>query len=143
MRMSFAKPRPLTIPEIHDLVKRFGNAAEKLYQAGADGIQLHAAHGQSTGSLGACDHLWEKCSDKMIRLSPEPVPLASREQEDGRGTVEPYLVDIPFFWSLTGTMGLAEQYGGDLDGRSRIVFEIYQEVRRRVPDKKFILSVKM
>lgn len=43
--MTFAKPRPLTIPEIHDVVQRFAFAADVLHKAGADGIQLHAAHG--------------------------------------------------------------------------------------------------
>jgi 2,4-dienoyl-CoA reductase-like NADH-dependent reductase (Old Yellow Enzyme family) len=43
--MTFGKPRPLTIDEIKDIVKRYGFAAKVLYEAGADGIQLHAAHG--------------------------------------------------------------------------------------------------
>jgi 2,4-dienoyl-CoA reductase-like NADH-dependent reductase (Old Yellow Enzyme family) len=41
--MSFGKPRPLTIEEIQDIIKRFAHAAQVLYNAGADGIQLHAA----------------------------------------------------------------------------------------------------
>lgn len=43
--MTFAKPRPLTIEEIDDLVDRWAYAAEVLYKAGADGAQLHGAHG--------------------------------------------------------------------------------------------------
>jgi 2,4-dienoyl-CoA reductase-like NADH-dependent reductase (Old Yellow Enzyme family) len=41
--MTFGKPRPLTVDEIQDIVKRFAFAARTLYDAGADGIQLHAA----------------------------------------------------------------------------------------------------
>jgi 2,4-dienoyl-CoA reductase-like NADH-dependent reductase (Old Yellow Enzyme family) len=41
--MTFGKPRPLTLEEIKDLVDRFAFAAKALYDAGADGIQLHAA----------------------------------------------------------------------------------------------------
>jgi hypothetical protein len=44
--MTFAKPRPLTVPEIDDLVKAWGHAADVLYKAGADGVQLHSAHGK-------------------------------------------------------------------------------------------------
>jgi 2,4-dienoyl-CoA reductase-like NADH-dependent reductase (Old Yellow Enzyme family) len=41
--MHFGKPRPLTVDEIHDVVRRFAYAAKVLYNAGADGIQLHGA----------------------------------------------------------------------------------------------------
>ncbi|GAA5921372.1 hypothetical protein JCM1841_002462 [Sporobolomyces salmonicolor] len=45
MGMTFAKPRPLTVAEIDDLVRRWANGARVLYEAGADGAQLHGAHG--------------------------------------------------------------------------------------------------
>lgn len=38
--MTFAKPRPLLIEEIADLVDSFAHAAKVLYDAGADGAQL-------------------------------------------------------------------------------------------------------
>lgn len=40
---TFNKPRPMTLDEIADLIDRFAYAAKVLYDAGADGIQLHAA----------------------------------------------------------------------------------------------------
>jgi len=43
--MTFGKPRALSVEEIHDVVDRFAYGAEVLYNAGADGAQLHAAHG--------------------------------------------------------------------------------------------------
>ncbi|BGP12917.1 hypothetical protein JCM10213_004336 [Rhodosporidiobolus nylandii] len=45
MGMEFNQPRPLTVAEIDDLVKAWGFAAKKLHEAGADGAQLHSAHG--------------------------------------------------------------------------------------------------
>ncbi|KDE02332.1 hypothetical protein MVLG_07102 [Microbotryum lychnidis-dioicae p1A1 Lamole] len=45
MGMEFAKPRPATIEEIDALVEAWAYAAEVLYKAGADGAQLHGAHG--------------------------------------------------------------------------------------------------
>ncbi|GAA6059106.1 hypothetical protein JCM10212_002077 [Sporobolomyces blumeae] len=43
--MQFGRPRPLTIEEIKELVQRWAYGAEVLYRAGADGAQLHGAHG--------------------------------------------------------------------------------------------------
>ncbi|KAL9079260.1 MAG: hypothetical protein Q9157_001831 [Trypethelium eluteriae] len=36
-----------------------------------------------------------------------------------------------------------DEYGGSLENRARIVFEIIEEVRRRVPDPGFIICVKL
>ncbi|MGZ8704315.1 MAG: NADH:flavin oxidoreductase/NADH oxidase family protein [Aeromicrobium sp.] len=41
----FGKPRPLTAEEIGEIVRRFGEAAQQVEQAGFDGLQVHAAHG--------------------------------------------------------------------------------------------------
>jgi len=38
-------PRALRIDEIHDLVKKYGNAARRAKEAGFDAIQIHAGHG--------------------------------------------------------------------------------------------------
>ena len=38
-------PRALTIPEIHDLVEKFGQAARRAKEAGFDAVELHMAHG--------------------------------------------------------------------------------------------------
>lgn len=37
---SFAKPRALTVPEIHDLVRSYGETAYLCHQAGFDGVQV-------------------------------------------------------------------------------------------------------
>lgn len=36
-----------------------------------------------------------------------------------------------------------DNYGGSLENRSRIVFEAIEKIRQAVPDKKFILSIKI
>jgi 2,4-dienoyl-CoA reductase-like NADH-dependent reductase (Old Yellow Enzyme family) len=41
----FVKPKAITENEINEIVKAFGAAARRAVEAGADGIQLHAAHG--------------------------------------------------------------------------------------------------
>jgi 2,4-dienoyl-CoA reductase-like NADH-dependent reductase (Old Yellow Enzyme family) len=93
---SFNKPRPLSVPEIKDLVLQWGETAALCQKAGFDGVQIHCAHG--------------------------------------------YL--LAQFLSLT-TNKRTDEYGGDFDNRSRIVFEIIEEVRRRVPDPGFIICVKI
>ncbi|KAG0655068.1 hypothetical protein C6P46_001258 [Rhodotorula mucilaginosa] len=94
--MTFAKPRPLTVPEIDDLVKAWGHAADVLYKAGADGVQLHSAHG--------------------YLLSQFLSGRVNRRTDD---------------------------YGGSLENRYRIIKRIIEEIRRRVPDEKFMLSIKI
>ena len=37
--------RALTIEQIHQLVGQFGDTARRAMEAGADGVEIHAAHG--------------------------------------------------------------------------------------------------
>ncbi|KAK3105503.1 hypothetical protein LTR53_018309, partial [Teratosphaeriaceae sp. CCFEE 6253] len=92
----FNKPRALTVPEIHDVVKMWGETAYLCKQSGFNGVQVHCAHG--------------------------------------------YLL-AQFLASTTNKR--TDEYGGDLDNRSRIVFEIIDEIKRRVNDPTFIICVKM
>ena len=41
----YPEPRALTIPEIQELVKNFGEAAKRAISAGFDLVEIHAAHG--------------------------------------------------------------------------------------------------
>jgi 2,4-dienoyl-CoA reductase-like NADH-dependent reductase (Old Yellow Enzyme family) len=43
--LNFVKPKEMTENEISETIKAFGAAAKRAVAAGADGIQLHAAHG--------------------------------------------------------------------------------------------------
>ncbi|KAI9664395.1 MAG: hypothetical protein M1831_002328 [Alyxoria varia] len=45
MGLTFAKPHAASQQEIDQIVESFAHAAEYLYKAGYDGIQLHGAHG--------------------------------------------------------------------------------------------------
>ncbi|KAJ5624058.1 hypothetical protein N7510_000367, partial [Penicillium lagena] len=92
----FGKPRALTVPEIHELVRQYGETAYLCHQSGHDGVQVHCAHG--------------------------------------------YL--LAQFLSKT-TNKRTDEYGGSLENRSRIVFEIIDEIRRRVPDPNFIICAKV
>lgn len=43
-------PRPITIDEIHELTRQFGDTAVRMQKAGVDGVEVHAAHAH--GMLG-------------------------------------------------------------------------------------------
>jgi 2,4-dienoyl-CoA reductase-like NADH-dependent reductase (Old Yellow Enzyme family) len=43
--INFVKPKEMRADEIHEVIQAFGKAANRAVEAGADGIQLHAAHG--------------------------------------------------------------------------------------------------
>ncbi|GAA5994756.1 NADH:flavin oxidoreductase/NADH oxidase family protein [Rhodotorula paludigena] len=94
--MTFAKPRPLTVSEIDGLVKAWGYGAKVLYEAGADGAQMHSAHGYLLSQF-----------------------LSGRVNQR------------------------TDDYGGTLENRFRIVKRVVEEMRRQVPDEKFILSIKI
>lgn len=92
----FNKPRALTVPEIKDVVKMWGESAYLCHKAGFDGVQVHCAHGY---------------------LLAQFLSLTTNKRED--------------------------EYGGDFENRTRIIFEIIDEIKRRVPDPKFIICVKL
>lgn len=39
------EPKTMSVAEIHEVIEAFGDAGRRAYEAGADGIQIHAAHG--------------------------------------------------------------------------------------------------
>ena len=83
-----AVPQELTIPEIHEIVKCFGDAALRAKIAGFELVEIHGAHG--------------------------------------------YL--LTNFFSPT-TNHRTDMYGGTLENRCRIYFEIIEDVRKKVgPD---------
>ncbi|MBT8373752.1 MAG: NADH:flavin oxidoreductase [Deltaproteobacteria bacterium] len=43
--VNFVKPREMTKDQIREVIQAFGDASRRAAEAGADGIQLHAAHG--------------------------------------------------------------------------------------------------
>ncbi|KAK9894772.1 FMN-linked oxidoreductase [Cystobasidium minutum MCA 4210] len=94
--MTFGKARALETEEVEDVVRRFVWASKKFYEAGADGIQLHCAHG--------------------YLLSQFVSPRVNQR---------------------------TDKYGGSLENRTRILFEIIEGVKKEVSDPKFLLSIKI
>lgn len=43
--INFVKPKTMTEEEIGEVIQAFGKAASRAIEAGADGVQIHAAHG--------------------------------------------------------------------------------------------------
>ncbi|PWN96765.1 NADH:flavin oxidoreductase/NADH oxidase [Tilletiopsis washingtonensis] len=96
MGMSFAKPTPLTEEGIRETVENFAYAAQKLHEWGADGVQLHAAHGYLLAQF----------------LAPS-------------------------------TNQRTDKYGGSVANRARIIYEIFDAIKKRVNDPKFVLAIKI
>lgn len=94
--LSFGRPVGMTVEEIEDVVDRFAWTAKQLHSAGADGIQLHCAHG--------------------YLLSQFVSPKINKRND---------------------------KYGGNLENRTRILFEILAAIKERVKDDKFLLSIKI
>ncbi|EKJ73732.1 hypothetical protein FPSE_06078 [Fusarium pseudograminearum CS3096] len=96
MGMHFAKPKPMDEQDFKNVIEGFAHAAEFLYKAGYNGMQLHGAHGYLLAQF----------------LSPT-------------------------------TNKRTDKYGGSIENRARIIFEIADAIRARVPDKSFGLSIKV
>jgi 2,4-dienoyl-CoA reductase-like NADH-dependent reductase (Old Yellow Enzyme family) len=48
---NYARPRPVTEPEIHDFIRRFAAASAIAREAGFTGVQVHGAHGYLISSF--------------------------------------------------------------------------------------------
>lgn len=96
MGMTFAKPKPMDEGDFKRVIDGFAHAAEYLYKAGYDGIQLHGAHGYLLAQF----------------LSPT-------------------------------TNKRTDQYGGSIENRARLIVEIASAIRQRVPDRAFMLGIKV
>jgi 2,4-dienoyl-CoA reductase-like NADH-dependent reductase (Old Yellow Enzyme family) len=118
LALQFAKPRPMTVEEIDYLVEAFAYAAEVLYKAGADGAQLHGAHGYLLSQV---------CSPPSSFL----IALAA------------YLTLYLSQFLSSRVNQRTDDYGGSLENRARIVFRIIAAIKERVPMDKFILSMKL
>jgi len=94
--MTFGKARALETEEVEDVVKRFVWSAKQFHTAGADGVQLHCAHG--------------------YLLSQSVSPKINKR---------------------------TDKYGGSLENRTRILFEILEGIKKEVQDDKFLLSIKI
>ncbi|KAA1088436.1 hypothetical protein PGTUg99_027830 [Puccinia graminis f. sp. tritici] len=132
--MSFGKARALSLDEVHDVVERFAYGAEVLYNAGADGVQLHGAHGYLLCGCLCRSKLSQFESTILFLLLLLLLPDTSTNFHLNIAFVAQFL--SPRVNKRT------DQYGGSFENRSRIVFEIIEAIKKRVADRKFILSIK-
>ncbi|KAA1114384.1 hypothetical protein PGT21_006795 [Puccinia graminis f. sp. tritici] len=132
--MSFGKARALSLDEVHDVVERFAYGAEVLYNAGADGVQLHGAHGYLLCGCLCRSKLSQFESTILFLLLLLLLPDTSSNVH----------LNIPFIAQFLSPRvnKRTDQYGGSFENRSRIVFEIIEAIKKRVADRKFILSIK-
>lgn len=78
-------PRPVTIEELHTIVRQFGEAANRFQQAGGDGVEIQAAHAH--GLLGGfLTPLYNKRTDEYggdlnarLRLTLEVIAEVRRQ----------------------------------------------------------------
>lgn len=110
--MNFAKPHAASQDEIKDLVKRFTHAAEFLHKAGYDGIQA--------------------CTASPLIIF---YPLTESQLHGAHG----YL--LAQFLSKT-TNKRTDQYGGALENRARIILEIADSIKAKLP-ASFIVGIKI
>jgi 2,4-dienoyl-CoA reductase-like NADH-dependent reductase (Old Yellow Enzyme family) len=90
--LNLVKPKEMKENDIQNVIKDFGKAAKRAVTAGADGVQIHAAHG--------------------------------------------YLINqflSPFFNRRT------DKWGGTDENRFRFLKEVYQEIKRSIPEDRMIL----
>ncbi len=88
-------PKELSLQEIKELIDKFTQAARRAYEAGLDGVELHAAHG--------------------------------------------YLLS-QFLSSYSNRR--TDEYGGPIENRARIIFEIYESIRKTL-GKDFAVLIKI
>jgi 2,4-dienoyl-CoA reductase-like NADH-dependent reductase (Old Yellow Enzyme family) len=84
----FVKPREMSEEEILGVIEDFGRAAGRAVQAGADGIQLHCAHGYLINQflspfLNLREDSWGGSAEKRFRFLREVVLVARRAMPEG------------------------------------------------------------
>ncbi|MCD8027129.1 MAG: FAD-dependent oxidoreductase [Erysipelotrichaceae bacterium] len=73
---AMSKPREMTVEEIHEVVKAFGDAAKRAKLSGFDGVEIHAAHGYLiaqflSGFVNKRNDEYGGCFDNRVRILDE------------------------------------------------------------------------
>ncbi len=82
--VNFVKPRRMTEKDISRVIAAFGEAAARAVEAGADGIQLHAAHGYLINQflspyLNCRNDAWGGSDEKRFRFLKAVVAAVRKE----------------------------------------------------------------
>ncbi|MEW6531205.1 MAG: NADH:flavin oxidoreductase [Thermodesulfobacteriota bacterium] len=118
--INIVKPHEMNEEEIHAVIVAFGEAARRAAEAGADGIQLHAAHGYLINQFlspffNRRNDAWGGSSENRFRFLKEVLGAVKRSMPEG----VPILVKLNFN-DYTPTEGintkLATQYAQKLAG---------------------------
>jgi hypothetical protein len=130
--MTFGKPRPLTIPEIKDVVNHFAAAAKTLYDACNNSVP--ASFIQLNFIIRRVQMAYSFMLLWVIYVYLHFLtPAHSENHQHG------YLLSQ--FLSPTVNKRTDEYGGKSLDNRSRIVFEIIDAIKKQVNDKKCIFPL--
>jgi 2,4-dienoyl-CoA reductase-like NADH-dependent reductase (Old Yellow Enzyme family) len=76
--VNFVKPERMTEEQIYEVIRAFGKAADRAVKAGADGVQIHAAHGYLVNEFlspffNERDDAWGGSNENRFRFLKEIV----------------------------------------------------------------------
>lgn len=149
--MYFVKPKAMTETEIMDTIEAFAHAAERSVRAGADGIQLHAAHGYLINEFlspffNRRRDEWGGTDENRFRFLRKIILAVRKKIPEGM----PILVKLNSndFTPMVGiTPVLAEKYAEwlsemDVDlievSCGSVVYSIFKSMRGTVPVKSMV-----
>jgi len=87
--LAFFKPKAMRGEEIQEAIQAFGQAASRAVEAGADGVQLHAAHGYLINEFlspffNCREDEWGGSDENRFRFLKEVVLTVKKVLPDGR-----------------------------------------------------------
>ena len=152
--VNFVKPREMSADEIQEVIRAFGMAARRAVEAGADGIQLHAAHGylisqflspffnQREDEWGGSDtnrfRFLKEVISEVRNALPEEMPLLvklnTHDHTPQEGVTPPLAVTYAGWLSELGINGLEVSCGSPL-------YSFMNLCRGEVPVKELVNSL--
>jgi 2,4-dienoyl-CoA reductase-like NADH-dependent reductase (Old Yellow Enzyme family) len=86
--VNFVKPRQMSEEDIHLAITSFGDAARRAHEAGADGVQLHGAHGYLINQFlspffNHREDAWGGSDENRFRFLKETVREVKKATGDG------------------------------------------------------------
>jgi 2,4-dienoyl-CoA reductase-like NADH-dependent reductase (Old Yellow Enzyme family) len=152
-RIYMAKPREMTEAEIEEAVKAFGSAAKRAHAAGADGVQIHSAHGYLVSQFlspffNRRNDKWGGSDENRFRFIKEIVSEIRKNIPEKMALL--VKLNTQDFTPKEGiTLDLAEKYAGWLadlpvDGLEvscgTLSYSMFNMVRGDVPTEEIITN---